>query len=190
LREVATEKIKLPVEARAESAPAAKTGTVIVRDGSAVLSAPQAGARGIARIAGGNASFPAEATLAEFVRVNLGGGRPGWVAAANLLPSGASGGKVSFDKSRQPPRLSVDHEGDLVTKNRSLKLTGKASDDQRIRDVYIFVGARKVFYQANPTDQKALAFAAEVPLEPGINYVNVFARENQDVVALHLRGQA
>ncbi|HTU60902.1 MAG TPA: hypothetical protein VMF89_20760, partial [Polyangiales bacterium] len=36
--------------------------------------------------------------------------------------------------------------------------------------------------QANPTDQKTLAFSAEVPLEPGINYVNVFARENQDVV--------
>jgi carboxyl-terminal processing protease len=182
LREFATEKIKLPVEARAESAPASKTGNVIVRDGSAVVAAPQAGARSIARVTGGNASFAAEATLADFVRINLGGGRPGWVAAANLLPTGAGGGKVAFDKSRQPPRLSVDHEGDLVTKNRSLKLTGKASDDLRIRDVYIFVGARKVFYQANPSDQKTLAFAAEVPLEPGINYVNVFARENQDVV--------
>jgi carboxyl-terminal processing protease len=182
LREFATEKIKIPVEARSESAPAAKSGNVIVRDGSPVMALPQAGARGIARVSGGNASFAAEATLADFVRINLGAGRPGWVAAANLLPNGAGGGKVSFDKSRQPPRLSVDHEGDLVTKNRSLKLTGKASDDSRIRDVYIFVGARKVFYQANPTDQKTLAFAAEVPLEPGINYVNVFARENQDVV--------
>jgi carboxyl-terminal processing protease len=182
LREFATEKIKLPIEARVESAPAAKTGSVIVRDGSPVVAAPLVGSRGIARVSGGNSSFPAEATLSDFVRINLGGGRPGWVAAANLLPTGAAGGKVSFDKSRQPPRLSVDHEGDLVTKNRSLKLTGKATDDLRIRDVYIFVGARKVFYQANPTDQKTLAFAAEVPLEPGINYVNVFARENQDVV--------
>ena len=182
LREFASEKLKIPIEARVESAPAAKGGSVVARDGSAILSAPQASARSVARVSGGNASFAAEATLGDYVRVSLGGGRPGWIAAANLLPGGAGGGKVSFDKSRQPPRLSVDHEGDLVTKNRSLKLTGKASDDARIRDVYIFVGARKVFYQANASDAKALSFAAEVPLEAGINYVNVFARENHDVV--------
>jgi hypothetical protein len=49
--------------------------------------------------------------------------------------------------------------------------------------VYIFVGARKVYYKSNPGDDvQSLAFSAEVPLDPGINYVSVFARENQDVV--------
>jgi carboxyl-terminal processing protease len=182
LREFATEKLRFPIEARAESAPAAKAGSVVIKDGAPILSAPQAGARSIARVGGGNMSLPSEATLGEFVRVNLGGGRPGWLAKENVLASGSGSGKVSFDMSRMPPRLSVDHGNDLVTKSRSLKLTGKATDDARIRDVYIFVGARKVFYQANAGDAKSLGFAAEVPLEPGINYVNVFARENQDVV--------
>jgi carboxyl-terminal processing protease len=182
LREFATEKLHIPIEARTESAPATKSGTVITKDGTLILSAPQQGARSIARIGGGNASLPSEALLGEFVRVNLGGGRPGWVAKEGLLPAGPTPGKVSFDKSRMPPRLTVDHGNALVTQSRSLKLTGKAADDARIRDVYIFVGARKVFYQANGGDAKSLGFAAEVPLEPGINYVNVFARENQDVV--------
>jgi carboxyl-terminal processing protease len=81
-----------------------------------------------------------------------------------------------------PPRLTVDYAHTLVTRTRTLKLTGKATDDARIRDLYIFVGAKKVFYQANRGDTKVLDFTADVPLEPGINYVSVFARENQDVV--------
>lgn len=182
LREFASEKLRIPIEARSDSAPAAKGGTVVTKDGTLILAAPQPGARSIARISGGNASLPSEAALGEFVRVNLGGGRPGWVAKEDLLASGAGSGKVSFDKSRMPPRLHVDHGNALVTRSRSLKLTGKATDDARIRDVYIFVGARKVFYQANTGDAKSLGFTAEAPLEPGINYVNVFARENQDVV--------
>jgi hypothetical protein len=99
-----------------------------------------------------------------------------------LVTAGTAGGKLVFDKSRMPPRLNVDYGHTLVTRTRGLKLTGKASDDSRIRDVYIFVGARKVHYQANRGDAKTLDFTAEVPLEPGINYVSVFARENQDVV--------
>jgi carboxyl-terminal processing protease len=116
------------------------------------------------------------------VRVSLGDGRPGWVPASQL-GSGPASGKLVFDKSRMPPRLTVDYGHTLTTRTRMLKLSGKAVDDARIRDMYIFVGARKVFYLSNSgTDTKSLPFGAEVPLEPGINYVSVFARENQDVV--------
>ena len=81
-----------------------------------------------------------------------------------------SGGKLTFDKSRMPPRLSVDYGHALTTKDRQLKLAGKAGDDARIRDIYVFVGARKVFYLSNGgKETKALSFATQVPLEPGIN---------------------
>jgi carboxyl-terminal processing protease len=182
LREFASEKIRIPVEAKTVDTPAPKSGNVVLKDGAQVLSAPIADARAIARASEGTISFPAEAAIGDYVRINLGQGRPGWVASKDIVSSAAGNGKVVFDKSRMPPRLNVDYAHTLVTRTRNLKLTGKASDDLRIRDVYIFVGAKKVFYQANRGDTKQLDFQADVPLEPGINYVSVFARENQDVV--------
>jgi carboxyl-terminal processing protease len=182
LREFASEKLRINIEAKQVDSPAPKTGTVLVKDGSPVMAGPDVNARAIARASEGVVSFPAEATIGDFVRVSLGQGRPGWVASKYLATGVAPTGKIIFDKSRMPPRLNVDYGHALVTKTRMLKLTGKASDDSRIRDVYIFVGAKKVFYQANGTDSKELAFNADLPLEPGINYVSVFARENQDVV--------
>ncbi|MDB4986844.1 MAG: Carboxyl-terminal protease, partial [Myxococcaceae bacterium] len=182
LREFASEKLRINIEPKQVDAPAPKTGTVLVADGAPVMAGPDVNARTIARATEGVVSFPAEATIGDFVRVSLGQGRPGWVASKYLATGVAPTGKIAFDKSRMPPRLNVDYGHALVTRNRLLKLTGKASDDSRIRDVYIFVGAKKVYYQANGGDTKELSFNADLPLEPGINYVSVFARENQDVV--------
>jgi carboxyl-terminal processing protease len=182
LREFASEKLRINVEPKTVDTPAAKTGSVLAKDGTPVMAAPDANARTIARTTEGVVSFPAEATIGDFVRVNLGEGRPGWIASKYLATGEPAKGKVVFDKSRMPPRLNVDYAHTLVTRTRTLKLTGKATDDARIRDLYIFVGAKKVFYQANRGDTKVLDFTADVPLEPGINYVSVFARENQDVV--------
>lgn len=182
LREHASEKIIIPVEAPVKDPPPAKAGTVVLREGAAVLAAPEASALPVAVATGGAVSLPSEAILGDYVRVNLGEGRPGWVLTSSL-GSGPTTGKLTFDKSRMPPRLTVDYAQTLTTREKHLKLSGKASDDSRIRDVYVFVGARKVFYKANNTkDSKTLAFATQVPLEPGINYVSVFARENQDVI--------
>ena len=57
-----------------------------------------------------------------------------------------------------------------------------ASDDARLLDAFIFVGARKVFYRSNRngTDPKKMAFDADLPLRPGVNVVTVVARENPD----------
>jgi carboxyl-terminal processing protease len=54
-----------------------------------------------------------------------------------------------------------------------------------VRDVYVFVGAKKVFYQAQrgKTSARDLAFSATIPLSPGINYVTAVARENNDVAS-------
>ncbi|HEY2734356.1 MAG TPA: hypothetical protein VGI70_10250, partial [Polyangiales bacterium] len=66
-----------------------------------------------------------------------------------------------------------------------LKLHGSAIDDTRVRDVYIFVGSRKVFYQSNrgATDPTREKFEATLPLRPGVNFVTVVARESNDVAS-------
>lgn len=183
LREYASEKLRIPIEAKSADTLTTKSGQVTIKDGTSIYAAPVQGARAIAKASGGNLSLPAEAISNEYTRVGLGDGRPGWILSSAVMSGGGGGGKLVFDKTKMPPRLTVDYGQNPVTRSKTLKLSGKANDDSRIRDLYIFVGARKVFYQSNPgADTKALEFATEVPLEPGINYVSVFARENQDVV--------
>ena len=67
------------------------------------------------------------------------------------------------------------------------------TDDRVVRDVYVRVWNRdakipmkKVFYQPNrlPGDPKKMDFDAEVPLWPGSNLVQVFARESNEVQSL------
>ena len=70
----------------------------------------------------------------------------------------------------------------LATRDAHIKIYGIASDDERLLDAYIFVGARKVFYRSNRNgqDPKKMAFDADLPLRPGVNVVTIVARENPD----------
>jgi hypothetical protein len=54
-----------------------------------------------------------------------------------------------------------------------------------VRDVYVFVGSHKVFYQSNRkgSDRKHVSFATTLPLHPGINYVTVIAREDNEIMS-------
>jgi carboxyl-terminal processing protease len=183
LREFVSEKLRLPISAKVVDSPTPKPGTAVVRDTTPLLVAPSSDAPAIGRVTAGNAAVTTEAVLGQFTRIKLGDNRVAWVSNHALTNGGATAGKLQIDKSRMPPRLTVDYGEALVTRAKTLRVTGKATDNARIRDLYIFVGARKVFYQANTgADIRNLSFASDVPLEPGINYVSVFARENQDVV--------
>ena len=127
--------------------------------------------------------FPAEATSATSCASASATGRPGWIAVASTWsPARPAAARSCFDKSRMPPRLTVDYGHALVTRTRTLKLTRQGHRRRAHSRPLHLRGRRKVFYQANRGDTKSLEFATEVPLEPGINYVSVFARENQDVV--------
>ena len=84
-----------------------------------------------------------------------------------------------------PPRLHFNGTLQLVTKTPTVRIDGSVSDPRGVRDLYIFSGARKVFYQsspqgARPTETK---FATDVALHGGINYVTIVARESEDVVS-------
>jgi carboxyl-terminal processing protease len=84
-----------------------------------------------------------------------------------------------------PPELDLGSGIALITREASVEISGEASDDERVRDLYIYAGARKVFYQSNRgegDDPRRAAFAATIPLRPGVNYVSVFARESDDSV--------
>jgi carboxyl-terminal processing protease len=80
-----------------------------------------------------------------------------------------------------PPAIEIP-QPQLVTRDTHTQVHGLASDDARLLDAYIFVGARKVFYGSNRngSNTRKMAFDADVPLRPGVNVVTIVARENPD----------
>ena len=63
-----------------------------------------------------------------------------------------------------------------------MKIEGTAHDGDQVLDAYVFVGPRKVHYQSNrkTTDPTKLSFSLDVALNPGVNVINVVARESED----------
>ena len=63
-----------------------------------------------------------------------------------------------------------------------MKITGTASDSERLLDTFIFVGSRKLYYKSNRdgADPKKAEFSFEAPLRPGVNVITVVARETPD----------
>jgi len=182
LREYVTEKIDIPIVPRGP-APRPRNGNVTLGDGATIREAPDASSELVARVRSGGLALPVQMELDGWVRVDLDDGRPGWVSNDDL--GSGSGGTLRWHVNHMPPRLEVDHGGALVTQSETLRLSGTARDDQRVRDLYIFVGSRKVYYQSNRNggSPREATFNTEVTLNPGINYVTVFARESDDVIS-------
>ncbi|MBI4238524.1 MAG: PDZ domain-containing protein [Deltaproteobacteria bacterium] len=62
-------------------------------------------------------------------------------------------------------------------------LQGRVTDDQRVKDVFVFVGEEKVYYQANPQQTNVLDMLAKLPLKTGNNIVTIAARDEHNLMA-------
>ena len=181
LREGVTETIVIPLE---DAQPVqALSGSVHVATDTAVRVSPESAAEVIATIEGGAFRTTRQASHGPWVRVDLGDGRPGWVEQSRLVDGGAAG-RLAFRINHMPPELELQFGEELVTRREQLRIRGTATDDQRVRDLYVFVGPRKVFYRSNRHSDSALrlSFETRVPLRDGINYVTVVARESDTVM--------
>lgn len=181
LNERMTERVSVPVSTRVATL-ADRTGRVTVREGASILERP--GGRSFARVEGGSVSLPASAELDGAIRVDLGEGTPGWVAAGDVQSGRAGAGRIVTVLDSMPPSIEIDRTA-LVTTADSISIRGVARDDSVVRDVYVYVGMRKVFYSSNrrSTTPREAHFEATVPLRPGINYVVVFARESDESIS-------
>jgi carboxyl-terminal processing protease len=185
LHELMTERLDVPVSTTVV-APTARHGRVTVRSGAEIHESPAPTSRAFARVEGGAISLEAQADLNGAVRLDLGGGRPGWIAASDVVTERAApGAHVSDVLVFMPPRIDLAETPSLVTREDHLPIRAIARDDQLVRDVYVFVGTRKVFYHSNRGSQTPAecAFDASLPLRPGINYVMIFARESDDSIS-------
>lgn len=185
LRELITEKLSLTV-ASAAAKPAARKGTVYVASSTPILETPTPKAKTVAYTSKGAVALPAEAELNGFTRVSLSAGRPGWIPNARLSQAkpATAAGQVVNALNHMPPQLELNYNNEHVTTKTHIKLSGLAKDNQQVKDVYIFVGSRKVFYKSNRNgpDKKVVKFSTDLPLSPGTNHINVFARKRNDIV--------
>ena len=96
-----------------------------------------------------------------------------------------AGGALYLLEKQLPPRIDLATTPTLTTREDHLPIQAIARDDQIVRDVYVFVGTRKVFYHSNrgAATPAECAFSATLPLRPGINYVMIFARESDDSIS-------
>ena len=126
-------------------------------------------------------------------RVELDSKRFAFARASDMKPGGAAGKpKISERLAISPPKIALIGAVTTTDADR-VHISGLASDDEAVRDVYIsvynpsrnlFGSQEKVFYQA-AADPKTgrLEFAADIPLTPGNNIIEIRARENEDVAA-------
>jgi hypothetical protein len=89
-----------------------------------------------------------------------------------------------------PPRLAV--RGPAVVASDTVRIEGSASGEHGVHDIYIRlwnrhlkIPVRKVFYRLNsPADAPEMAFEADVPLAPGMNLLQVFARQSVEATSM------
>lgn len=95
--------------------------------------------------------------------------------------------KVMVPASNQtytPPQILVENPV-TISSNPEQIITGNAKDDEVLRDMYIFVEEKKVFYQANIETNDLLSFAATLPLKEGNNSISITARDNYNLTSYH-----
>jgi carboxyl-terminal processing protease len=184
LRVASSEKITIPLVRSGLSIQPAP-GKLLLSNLTRVVAQPLASAATVGELAKGSV-VDKLATFGEFTQVRLEGERFGWITSS--LGSDAGGRAVAVQYKpwmrRSPPLIEVEPTA-LATRDAKLSIKGVATDTDRVSDVFIFVGNRKVFYQANPQkgDGQRLAFETETTLNPGVNVITVVARENADTVS-------
>jgi carboxyl-terminal processing protease len=190
LGESVTDKIKIKV-APSGPAPEAQSGTAtIVREDAPLREAASESALVVGRAPKGTA-FKVSGKLGNFTRVDLDSSRSAFVATADVKSGGAAHGAIKPEWQVTPPILTVN--APTVAPGDTVHLKGHATDERLVRDVYVRVWNRnakipvkKVYYQPNRLtgDRTKMDFEADIPLSPGSNLVQVFARESNDVQSL------
>jgi carboxyl-terminal processing protease len=167
----------------------------VVANGVVDLYGTPADSRVVARTDDG-AKFKVTGRASDWYRIDLGDGVFAFANEKSVTKQSRTVAKPGgFQEVRDvsPPRITL--VGAITqTDEESLHISGVAKDDEAVRDLFItvynpsrnlFGNRRKVFYQASPDPSAGrLEFAADVPLTPGNNIIEIHARENQDVVGV------
>ncbi|HXX68629.1 MAG TPA: MXAN_5808 family serine peptidase [Polyangiaceae bacterium] len=181
LREGVVEKVRIPIVDPLIVVPSSGIARAKA-SGADLLNEPDAEGRVFARLPAG-VSVAVSGTASGYVKIGLGNGRFAFARTADLDRGGSAPALVMLEDAMEhaPPAMEIP-QPQLSTRDSHTLVRGIASDDARLLDTYIFVGARKVFYRSNRngSDTKKMNFEADLPLRSGVNIVTIVARENPD----------
>ncbi len=189
LGESVSEKLRYKLRS-ASAGPAKAGGNVRISRDAAVFEGASDTSAFIAQARKGTV-FQVTGRQDDWVRVDLGQGRPGFVKRAMTQKSSGPAKLSGVDARMQvtPPNLALNIPS-YETKASTYALSGTVTDDSKVEDVYVFVSNRdakidnrKVYYQSNRSSATAseMAFQADIPLWPGSNRITVVARESDGV---------
>ena len=185
------EKLSFPLAASTVTF-AAGSGHVLAASGADLYASPlKEQSQKVARAEPGSA-LKVLGVADGWYRVELEGKRFAFAKATDVKPGGSGKPKINELLAISPPRITLVGAVTQTDADR-VHISGAATDDEAVRDVYIsvynparnlFGSSEKVFYQAS-SDPKTgrLEFAADIPLTPGNNIIEIRARENDDVAA-------
>ncbi len=192
LHESVTEKLDYPVH-DPSAGPARASGSVAVRKNGAAVREGASDASNVVGWAKRGSVFKVTGKEGGWYRVDLGDHRPGFLTAGDVTRASASAHPTTRPNWQvTPPTLSLNVPS-LETSGDHYSLSGVATDDTHIEDVYVFVSNadakvdnKKVFYKSNrgAKNSDKMSFTSNIPLWPGSNRVTVVVRENDDVRSL------
>jgi len=154
--------------------------TLTVYSGASELSAP------IARM---TAPAQSNGRLGEWVRLDL-EELSGWVRSEEVTGAGRADSleQPTAWLPNSPPVLTlVDNPGGSVVTADSVTLRGFVNDDRGVKDIYVFVRdgttkrEQKISYERLPKLVSEHEFTLEIPLQPGVNEIEIFSRDDQDL---------
>ena len=122
--------------------------------------------------------------LGDWTRVALPWGGDGWVRTDAMIAAarGAEPTQVALHLPNSPPVITlVFNPGGTVVTSDSLTIAGSAVDDEAVRDLFVFVNDRKVSYERLVTPTAAHTFELVVKLQPGVNDIEIFSRDAQQL---------
>lgn len=181
LREFASEKLRISIEPKARLTALSGTYTT-TRD--ALLFGDVAASRGAFGQLPKDTPITVRGKGDKMLKVQLAKGRFAFIKA----DAASSGNGTPAEKlpvktvyGHAPPTLNVTASS-MATTSDKVTVDVVAEDDEKLLDMYMFVGSRKLHYQSNRngTDKTKASFSYEVPLQPGVNVITVVARENTD----------
>jgi carboxyl-terminal processing protease len=186
LLEYVSEKISVPLESPIAFATGPRVGKVINKE-ALMLESQRPSARPFGSIPIGT-TVTLLGRHGDVVKISLGGSRFAFLPSSALEETAGAkvAGAVSFDTvfSHAPPIIEFQ-QSDLVAKSPTMKVSATVRDQTRLLDAYMFVGARKVFYQSNQgaADPRSMNVEVEVPIRAGMNAITLVARHNADTTS-------
>jgi len=179
-------KIRLPFAAKAKKVTKAG-GLARVKQGPVKLYVGASTKSDVAGRVSKGASMPVEAKTSKWLKLRV-RGHSRWVQKSKVSYDASAHGKLKGVGPMvmfQSPKIDIQ-PATMVTSAKSVRLKGRAADDSKVKDYYIFVinrvnptkdNTRKLDY--TKVDKKGTSISTKVPLFKGMNEISVIARDDQ-----------